>query len=81
MPGNWNYVKPDAGNIDELFEGVMIPGGADKPSGYPGWRCRGCGWTVGSIGLPPTHNCPQDGLLQVGLLRVSTMGARSGDER
>lgn len=52
-------------NIDELFEGVMIP--VQEP-GYearkPGWKCRACGFTVGSIGLPPAHICPRDGEYQ-----------------
>ncbi len=53
-------VTPYTYNIDKLFEGIMIPS-TDKPSGHPGWKCKECGWTIGSIGLPPSHICPDDG--------------------
>lgn len=52
-------VEATESNIDELFHGVMIDvediGGKYS---VPGWKCRACGWTVGSQGLPPWHNCP-----------------------
>ena len=49
-------------NVDGLFEGVMLAVsdiGCDSYS-VPGWRCRRCGWTIGSQGLPPSHECPAE---------------------
>jgi len=46
--------------LDEHFEGVMID--AEDPFigkiRVPGWKCRHCGWTVGTISYPPSHDCP-----------------------
>jgi len=45
-------------NIDELFEGVMIAvSDFGRLYSVPGWRCKTCGWTIGSEGLPPSHDC------------------------
>ena len=45
-------------NIDQLFDGVLIHcediGGKYE---VPGWKCKACGWTIGSVGLPPPHIC------------------------
>lgn len=52
--------------LDQYFDGVMIEI-YDWDIGYhsvPGWKCKACGWQVGSIGLPPAHNCPIDGQAQ-----------------
>lgn len=52
--------QPDATTRDvgDYFIGVLIPV-RDIAGRYnvPGWRCRGCGWTVGSTGYPPDHKC------------------------
>lgn len=50
---------------DELvawFDGIMIPV-EDIAGKYrvPGWRCKACGWAVGALGYPPSHQCPEDG--------------------
>ena len=46
--------------LDEHFEGVMID--VEEPFigsvRVPGWKCRHCGWTVGTIDYPPSHDCP-----------------------
>lgn len=52
--------------IDENWLGVMID--FEDPFGIkgsaPGWQCKTCGWTIGSQGAPPHHDCPQDGIQQ-----------------
>ena len=48
-------------NVADYFDGVMIEV-RDFPSGthgVPGWKCKACGWTVGTVGLPPPHDCPR----------------------
>jgi hypothetical protein len=62
-------------NVDALFEGVMIPvdDGFDR-YWLPGWKCRMCGWRVGSRDLPPWHDCPSDGQKQAAR-RVEARGA------
>jgi len=46
--------------LDAHFEGVMIE--VDEPfigkCYKPGWKCRHCGWMVGTISYPPSHDCP-----------------------
>jgi hypothetical protein len=53
-------------NVDQLFEGVMIPREhTEEPytnaiytrQPTPGWKCKACGWTIGSEALPPSHYC------------------------
>lgn len=46
--------------LDRHFEGVMIDVSDPFVGSYrvPGWKCRHCGWTVGSVGYPPSHVCP-----------------------
>lgn len=50
------------GNILDNFDGVVIPV-EDIAGKYqvPGWKCRECGWTVGTMHFPIAHNCPEDG--------------------
>jgi len=61
-------------NDDELiehFEGILIP--AEDIAGkyqVPGWKCKSCGWAVGTIRYPPGHHCPEDGQRQRGELGV-----------
>lgn len=46
-------------NVDELFEGIIISY-EDMFTGLrrvPGWQCRQCGWKVGTVDLPPMHEC------------------------
>lgn len=56
-------VKVTKETIDDVFEGVMIDVKDPfvGPYSVPGWRCRACGWTVGSEDLPPSHECPAPG--------------------
>lgn len=46
--------------LADHFEGVMIPvrDWDGSTHSVPGWRCKACGWTVGTSGLPPAHTCP-----------------------
>lgn len=45
-------------NVDSLFEGILIRVvDPEVTHNVPGWRCRSCGWTVGTMGLPPWHQC------------------------
>lgn len=47
--------------VAQYFDGVMIT--CHDPEGkhtVPGWRCRACGWTIGTLGLPPAHECSGD---------------------
>lgn len=49
-------------NVGDLFDGVMLTVD-DFPSGkqhIPGWRCKACGWTCGTVGLPFPHECTAD---------------------
>ena len=57
-------IKPETENaLNELFEGVMLQ--INDPfiglTNRPGWKCKKCGWEIGSIGFPPAHDCPRDG--------------------
>ena len=50
------------------FEGVLIEV-SDEPVfelrySVPGWKCKACGWVVGSRGYPPAHECPTAGIQQ-----------------
>ena len=49
-------------DIDKSFEGIMIDV-EDIVGKYfvPGWKCKVCGWKVGTKRLPPSHTCPDDG--------------------
>lgn len=52
-----------ADTVDIFFEGETIPlqdVGGDHAGRFPAWKCRACGWTIGVLGLPPSHNCPGD---------------------
>lgn len=59
------WIRPTWENVDGLFDGVMIPVVDPAPISLayqvPGWKCKGCGWTVGARGLPPTHHCDPRG--------------------
>lgn len=48
-------VEASRHTVGDLFEGVMIP---VYEGAVPGWRCRACGWTIGTRGVPPVHACP-----------------------
>lgn len=50
-------------NIGEHFEGIMIPltDPFEDKHWVPGWKCRHCGWRVGTCGLPRAHDCPREG--------------------
>lgn len=64
-----NYHHPDCQNyipigrtLDEAWEGVMItytehdvPGDEGYQRSVPGWKCRHCGWQLGTAGLPPVQ--------------------------
>jgi hypothetical protein len=52
--------------LDTHFDGVMIPVSDPFVGSYqvPGWKCKECGWVIGTIGYPPSHQCPDDGLEQ-----------------
>lgn len=47
------------------FEGILIrvtdPPPLDLSYNVPGWKCKTCGWQVGSSGYPPSHECPDEG--------------------
>lgn len=51
--------------LDKYFEGVVFPV-EDIAGRYfvPGWKCKECGWTIGTINYPPRHSCPEDGNAQ-----------------
>lgn len=50
--------------LDANFEGFMIPVYDWDVGNYqvPGWKCKHCGWIVGTQGYPPSHTCPDDGI-------------------
>ena len=59
-------VRVTESDIDDFFEGIMITIN-DWDIGehrVPGWKCKRCGWRVGSQDLPPSHECPLDGIIQ-----------------
>ncbi|GMV17931.1 MAG: hypothetical protein AMXMBFR56_61550 [Polyangiaceae bacterium] len=48
--------------LDEAWEGVMLtytecdfPGAEPRQRSVPGWKCRSCGWQLGTSGLPPSR--------------------------
>jgi rubrerythrin len=52
--------------LSEHWDGVMVdfmerdfPSGPLYPRQVPGWKCRRCGYTLGTTGLPPEqcHGC------------------------
>ncbi len=66
MANESRVVRATDDTLDELFQGVMIEC-YDWDVGnhrVPGWQCKKCGWRVGTIGLPPSHICPDDGARQ-----------------
>lgn len=51
-----------AASLDAAWEGVLVtyterdaPGGAPYQRQVPGWKCRACGWTLGTSRLPPSR--------------------------
>lgn len=52
--------------LDQHFEGIMIPCYDFDAGNYrvPGWECKHCGWRVGTVNYPPSHECPADGQKQ-----------------
>lgn len=50
--------------LTEHFDGYMIPLNDWDVGDYqvPGWKCKHCGWIIGTSGYPPGHNCPDDGI-------------------
>ena len=57
MTGDWLAVG-------ENWEGIMIeytecdfPGAEPYKRAVPGWKCKRCGWRLGTAGLPPA-TCP-----------------------
>ncbi len=53
-------------DVCEYFEGVMIEA-VDPFIGkfqVPGWECKTCGWRVGTLNAPPSHDCPSEGRKQ-----------------
>lgn len=45
-------------NVGELFDGVLVT--IDEifyKASKPGWKCRKCGWTCVTQGLPWRHDC------------------------
>ena len=57
VSGNWIEAKPET--LDGMFERVTRPYYYMSMLHFvPGWRCRACGWTVETEGLPPGHDCP-----------------------
>lgn len=59
-------IRPKTDDDLDQFEGVMIPVTDPFVGSFrvPGWKCKTCGWTVGAQGLPPSHECPTDGIQQ-----------------
>ena len=45
------------GEVFEVWE-PFVPGNTAR---VPGWICKACGWRIGAQGLPPAHECPEDG--------------------
>lgn len=60
------YVKATDENLGDLFEGVMIEVTDPFIPDYrvPGWKCKKCGWIIGTLRLPPGHTCPSEGIAQ-----------------